>query len=125
QIVTAAGDRLKVFGDILDYADFFLPDDKLPYDEKAFDKRIRLPPSAVELLGELKSLLSSIDEFSAEALELSIKKFAEEHNLQMAQIVHPLRIALTGKGIGFGLFDTLALLGREKSIGRIDRASSR
>ncbi len=79
----------------------------------------------MELLGELKSLLSSIDEFSAEALELSIKKFAEEHNLQMAQIVHPLRIALTGKGIGFGLFDTLAILGREKSIGRIDRASSR
>jgi glutamyl-tRNA synthetase len=121
QIVTAAGDRLKVFGDILDYADFFLPDDKLPYDEKAFDKRIRHAPGAGELLGKLKSLLSLIDEFSAEALEPSIKKFAEEHNLQMAQIVHPLRIALTGKGIGFGLFDTLAILGREQCLIRIDQ----
>jgi glutamyl-tRNA synthetase len=125
QIVTAAGDRLKVFGDILDYADFFLPDDKLPYDEKAFDKRIRNAPGAVELLRDLKSLLSTFDEFSAEALEPSIKKFAEEHNLQMAQIVHPLRIALTGKGIGFGLFDTLAILGRDRSLARIDRALNR
>ena len=73
QIVEAAGDRLKVFGDILDYADFFLPDDKLPYDEKAFDKRIRHAPGAVELLGELKSLAIVDRRFSAEALELSIK----------------------------------------------------
>ena len=54
QIVTAAGDRLKVFGDILDYADFFLPDEKLPYDEKAFDKRIRNAPGAAELASPIE-----------------------------------------------------------------------
>ena len=58
-------------------------------------------------------------------LEPSLKQFAERDGLQIGQIVHPLRVALTGKGVGFGLFDTLAILGREKSLGRIDRASSR
>jgi glutamyl-tRNA synthetase len=43
----------------------------------------------------------------------------------MAHIVHPLRVALTGKGIGFGLFDTLAILGRERSLARIENAIGR
>ncbi len=44
RIVEAAGDRIKVFGDILDYADFFLPDEKLVYDEQVFEKRVRNTP---------------------------------------------------------------------------------
>ena len=124
QIITAAGDRLKVFGDILDYADFFLPDEKLPYDEKAFDKRIRNAPGAKELLVQLKELLPTIEPYDSTNLEHKIKEFAGQNDLQMAQIVHPLRIALTGKGIGFGLFDTLAILGRDQSIARISRTIS-
>lgn len=122
QIVAAAGDRLKVFGDILDYADFFLPDDKLAYDEKAFDKRIRHAPDAADVLNKIKTALTTIDPFDSAALEPALKSFAEQNGMQMAQIVHPLRVALTGKGIGFGLFDTLAILGRDRSIARIDRA---
>ena len=45
-VVEAAGDRIKVAGDILDYADFFMADDALTYDEKAFDKRLRKPEEA-------------------------------------------------------------------------------
>ena len=45
-IVEAAGDRLTVAGDVLDYADFFTADDELPYDEQAFEKRLRKPPEA-------------------------------------------------------------------------------
>ena len=40
-VVAAAGDRLKVAGDILNFDEFFLPDDKIPYDEKSFEKHIR------------------------------------------------------------------------------------
>src|SRR6185369_10616733 len=43
KIVEAAGDRIKVYGDILNYVDFFTADDKLAYDEDAFTKRIRSP----------------------------------------------------------------------------------
>jgi glutamyl-tRNA synthetase len=122
QIVQAAGDRLKVFGDILDYADFFLPDDKLVYDEKAFDKRIRNAPAAADILSRIKAVLTSIEPFDATTLEHEIKFWADDQKLQMGDIVHPLRVALTGKGVGFGLFDTLAILGRERSLARIDRA---
>jgi glutamyl-tRNA synthetase len=125
QIVQAAGDRLKISGDILDYADFYLPDDKLVYDEKAFDKRIRNAPDAAPLLEKLKQQISAIEPFDVATIETSIKQFAEQDGLQMGQIVHPLRVALTGKGVGFGLFDTLAILGRESCVARIDAALRR
>jgi len=125
QIVQAAGDRLKVFGDILDYVDFFSPNDKLAYDEKAFDKRIRNAPEAADLLVRLKTVLAAVDPFESTTLEKSLKTFVEQAGLQMANIVHPLRVALTGKGIGFGLFDTMAILERDACLARIDRALAR
>jgi glutamyl-tRNA synthetase len=125
QIVQAAGDRLKVSGDILDYSDFYLPDDKLVYDEKAFDKRIRNAPDAAPLLENLKPQIATIEPFDVTTIESSIKQFAEQNGFQMGQIVHPLRVALTGKGVGFGLFDTLAILGRESCVARIDAALRR
>jgi len=45
--------------------------------------------------------------------------FAEQH---VDDIVHAVRVAVTGKAVGFGLFDTLAILGRERCLARIDRA---
>ena len=50
QVVEAARDRIKVAGDILDFEDFFLPDDRLPYDEAAFDKQLRHEPEAIARL---------------------------------------------------------------------------
>ena len=58
QIVEAAGDRISVAGDILDFRDFFLSAEELPYDEAAFEKRIRQAPEAVEFLGQLRSELA-------------------------------------------------------------------
>jgi glutamyl-tRNA synthetase len=125
QIVEAAGDRLKVFGDILDYADFFVADDKLTYDEKAFDKRVRNAPEAADLLTRLKAVLTATEPFDAAALEPALKSFVEQAGLQMGNIVHPLRVALTGKSVGFGLFDTMAILGRTACLARIDLALAR
>ncbi len=125
QIVEAAGDRIKVFGDILDYTDFFLPDDNLPYDEHVFDKRVRQTPRAVELLTEIKHALATIEPFEPATVEAALKALVEKRGGKTTDLVHPLRVALTGKGIGFGLFDTLAILGREQSVARIDHALAR
>src|SRR5262249_17827318 len=56
-VVEAAGDHIKVAGDILDCADFFTPDDQLTYDEAAFDKRLRKPAEAVPLLRSFRERL--------------------------------------------------------------------
>ncbi len=125
QIVTAAGDRIKTFGDILEYAEFFRPADQLPYDEAAFDKRLRQPPEARELLAKFRQTLSTVEPFEPAALEAALHAFVAAEGIANNQLVHALRLALTGKAVGFGLFDTLAILGRAESQLRIDRALAR
>ena len=120
RIVQAAEDRIKVAGDILDYDYFFLPDDQLTYDEKAFEKRIRKPPEAIELLTKFRDALATVKPFDAPSLEKLLHDFVARENIQIGQIIHALRVAITGKAIGFGLFDAMAILGRERCVGRVD-----
>ena len=122
KIVTAAGDRIKMAGDILDYADFFVADDQLDYDEKAFHKRLRKVEGAAALLQQFRQQLVAVEPFDAEQLEKQLKAFVSAKGIKMGQIIHALRVAVTGKAVGFGLFETLAILGRQRCLARIDRA---
>ncbi len=124
-IIKAAGDRLSVAGDILQYDDFFIADDALVYDEKRFEKRLRKPPEAKELLAKFRERLGSVDPFDRSSLEIALKAFVEGEEIQIGQIIHALRIAVTGKAVGFGMFDILAILGREACLRRIDLALDR
>lgn len=124
-IVQAAGDRIKVAGDILDYADFFLPDEQLTYDEKAFDKRLRKPAEAAGLLAKLGAQLSAATSFTAAGLEQQLHNFVAAENIQVGQVIHALRVAVTGKAVGFGMFETLSILGQQRTLNRIQRALAR
>ncbi len=125
QVVQAANERIKVAGDILDYLDFFLADDQVPYDESAFEKRLRKPPEAAGLLRKFRACLATTESFAAPALEGLLNQFVQTEGIQIGQIIHAVRVAITGKAVGFGLFDALAILGKEQSLARIDRTLQR
>jgi len=125
RIVEAAGDRIKVAGDVLDYCDFFTADDELSYDEKAFDKRLRKPPEAAGLLRKYRDRLAAAECFDAASLEEGLGRFVESEGIKVGQVIHAIRVAVTGKAVGFGLFETLSILGKERCLARIDRALTR
>jgi glutamyl-tRNA synthetase len=52
-------------------------------------------------------------------------RFVEQRGVGMGQVVHAVRVAVTGKPVGFGLFEAMAILGRASCLARIDRALSR
>ncbi len=120
RIVEAAGDRLKVFGDIIAYADFFFLD-QVNYDEKAFEKNLR-KPGAAELLTKFRAALAAVDPFDVPSLEAMLQKFVADEGIKTGDIIHAVRVATTGKPVGPGLYDCLAILGREACLTRIDRA---
>jgi glutamyl-tRNA synthetase len=122
KIVDAAGDRIKVAGDIVDYGDFFARDDELSYDENAFEKRIRKPEDAAGLLKKFREALAGAEAFDPESLDRLLHVFVEAQRINVGQIIHAIRVAATGKAVGFGVFDTLAILGKESCLARIDRA---
>ncbi|HVU88801.1 MAG TPA: glutamate--tRNA ligase [Pirellulales bacterium] len=124
QVIAAAGDRLKVAGDIVDFAAFFLPDDQLSYDEAAFEKQLRDDETAARL-ARFRERLAGAESFDAAAVEQTLQKFLADEQIAAGKIIHAIRVAATGKTVGFGLFETLATLGRESSLARIDRALAR
>jgi glutamyl-tRNA synthetase len=110
-----------VAGDILDFMDFFMPDDELPYDEAAVKKRIIDPPEAIPLLRAFRDELAAQEDFSHSALEQLMQRFIETKQIKVNQIIHALRVAVTGKAVGLGMFETLEILGKERTLRRIDK----
>ncbi len=123
QIVEAAGDRLKVFGDILAYADFFFQEE-ISYDEKAFDKNLR-KEGMPERLARFRDALAKVDPFDTSHLETALQAFVTAEGIKTGDIIHAVRVATTGKAFGPGLYDCLEILGQQTCLTRIDRALAR
>ncbi|MBM4091646.1 MAG: glutamate--tRNA ligase [Planctomycetes bacterium] len=121
RIVTAAGDRIKVAGDILDYEEFFCSGDRLPMDAEAVEKRLR-KPGASELVGKFRRVLAALEPFDGPSTESALRSFAAAEGVPLNDVVHALRVAATGKSVGLGLFESLEILGRAEVLARIDRA---
>jgi glutamyl-tRNA synthetase len=122
RIIEASGDRLKVSGDILNYADFFfIADNELVYDEKDFQKRVA-PETSRVLLGKLRDRLAAVEPFEVQPLEAAVQQFLTDEQIKIGDIIHTIRVATTGKSVGPGLYDCLAILGKPACLARIDRA---
>ncbi|MDX1964563.1 MAG: glutamate--tRNA ligase [Pirellulales bacterium] len=124
QIIAAAGDRIKVFGDILNFTEFFVPDEELVYDQAAVEKTFA-QPMARQLLDEFRDTLAAVPDFAVAPLEAALQAFVAAKAIKPGDLIHPLRLALCGKTVGMGLYDTLAILGRARSLARIDRLLSK
>jgi glutamyl-tRNA synthetase len=120
EVVEAADDRLRIAGDILDFDYCFT--DLAGYDEKAFRKRLLKPADACDLLGRLGEQLKSVDFLDPQTVEAGVKAFCESAGIELGQVIHALRVAVTGTPAGFGMFETLAVLGKEVSLSRINDA---
>ena len=121
QIVEAAGPRIKVAGDILDYVDFFLPDEQLPYEPKAVEKHLKKEPGS-GWIGELRQIVATAEPFDVPTLKAAIEAFIQAKQVKPIPVTQTLRVAVTGKEVGFGMYETLAILGRERCLARIDRS---
>jgi glutamyl-tRNA synthetase len=88
---------------------------------------LHIDPSAADLLaGEAPAILASVHDaldalhhWDTEALESAVRHVAEDRGVKLGQVAQPLRAALTGRKTSPGIFDVLAVLGREESLGRI------
>jgi glutamyl-tRNA synthetase len=120
RVIEASGDRLKVAGDILAYADFFLVE--APEMDAAAVKQRLARPGVRTLLEAFAVRLRSVEPFEPAAIEAALKETVEAAGVKVGDLVHAVRVAVTGRTVGPGLYDCLAILGRDASLARIDRA---
>ena len=122
RIVAEAGPRLAVAGDILNFVDFFVPDERLPYEDRAFDRYVRKMP---DLLRKARTVLVDAATFDAATLQQAVEALAVAEGVKHGPVSQTLRVAVTGKDVGFGAYETLAILGRVRCLARIDKALAR
>ncbi|MEM9941538.1 MAG: glutamate--tRNA ligase [Planctomycetota bacterium] len=122
KVVAAADDRITMAGDILKFDFFFIDDSALSFEEKPFQKRLVKPEKAGILLSNVAQVLESTDNYAPENIETVIDEFCSANQIGLGDIIHALRVAVTGKAAGFGMFDTISILGKESCVARIKLA---
>jgi glutamyl-tRNA synthetase len=108
--------RAKDLNDLADSATFLFRARPLAMDERA---QTLLDDAALALLGDVRQALAGAADWQAGQLEALVRDVAEAAGIGLGKVAQPLRAALTGRTTSPGIFDVLALLGREESLGRL------
>jgi glutamyl-tRNA synthetase len=123
QITPLIRERIKLLRDVLAVADFFLVDQLPPYDSAELIPQKGDATVALRILRRSRELLAAVpDGFSHETLEATLRSAAQEMGIKTGQMFQPIRVAVCGRKQAPPLFETLEVLGREKSLERIEQA---
>jgi len=117
--VPMLGERSRTLAEIYDG---LLPyiSDELTYDEKGLAKHFRKDSDAVRRrLALYRERLSKLEEWTVEATEEALRGLVEELGIKAGLLIHPVRIAVTGRTVGPPLFHCLELLGRDRVLERL------
>jgi glutamyl-tRNA synthetase len=118
--VEVVGERLKMAADIVELSDFFFKDE-VEYEEKAAEKfltRHYVGPA----FRMLEDRLEKLHAYNELGIEEVMRGLATEMGLKAGELIHPVRVALTGRRNSPGIFEVMALLGKEKVLERLRRA---
>jgi glutamyl-tRNA synthetase len=121
-LVRAIGDRLKTLADAERYGAFALRED-LEIDPVAWAE-LRERPEVGPRLEALASRLESLPDFGLASLEQATRGLAAEMGIKAGEIMSAARVALTGRKVAPGLFEVMALIGRERAASRLRGAAA-
>ena len=109
-------ERAKTLVELQHSAGFLFATRPLAMEDKA---KALLEDGGREVIGKLLPSLEAAGEWAVEPLEAAVRAFAEAQDLKLGKVAQPLRAALTGSTQSPPIFDVLAVLGREESLGRL------
>lgn len=115
-------DKLKKLSDASSYLGFYFTDAVQP-DEAELAKL--MVPENKDRLTKLRDAFAGLPTFDSTSLEAALKGVAAQLGVKAGPLVHPLRVALTGKGSGPSLYHLMEVLGRDQVAARIDRTLAR
>lgn len=109
-------ERAKTLVELIDSSNFIFADRPLELEPKA---AAVMTPETRQLIGKLKAALETVTPWAADTAEAAMRSFAEQNNLKLGAVAQPLRVALTGRTTSPGIFDVLAVLGRQTCLERL------
>ncbi|MDB5656167.1 MAG: glutamate--tRNA ligase [Tardiphaga sp.] len=109
-------ERAKTLIELIDSSYFIFADRPLTMEPKA---AALLTQETRALIGKLRDALEQVTDWTAATTEAATRAFAEANGLKLGAVAQPLRVALTGKTTSPGIFDVLAVLGRQECLARL------
>ena len=117
--ITPLKERSKTLTELANTLRYYIADD-VEYNEKA--KAKFLNEGSRDILIELKDKLTDIRDFSAEEIEKVFRAIIEKHNVKLGNLAQPVRVAITGSTESPGIFEVLEIMGKEKTLKRLEKA---
>ena len=108
--------RATTLKELAENARFYIATRPLPLNEKALKL---LEGEAPDHLAALAQRFSELSEWDEETLDAAVRSYAESQSLKLGKVAQPLRAALTGSNASPGIFEVMAVLGRDESLARI------
>ena len=116
-------ERAKTLVELVDFASFYL-NDNIEIDAKAAAKFLK--PEVAEPLAALTAELSALDgDFSETAIQSGFERILARFSLKLGQLAQPVRVALTGGTVSPGIYEVIAVLGRDRTVARLRSAVDR
>ena len=113
--------KVRELSELPNYAGFYFEaDDSIAFDPKEAEKHFA--PANLEGMQRLRAVFGDLDSFQPEAVQSAFKDVAEKLGVKVRALVHPIRLACTGKTAGPSLYHLLSILGKERARRRIHRA---
>lgn len=119
QVFALIRERCKTLKELVANSQFFFAEVS-EYDESQVSKHIK--EQTPEIVSSLIDKLNALSEWQAEPIHEIVKSVVDEHQVGFAKVAQPIRIAVTGSTNSPSIDQTLALLGRETSIARLQKA---
>ncbi|GIE76204.1 glutamate--tRNA ligase [Actinoplanes philippinensis] len=121
-IAPLAQTRIAVLSEIVENVDFLFLDEPV-HDEASWAKAMK--DGAAEILDATADAFGALTDWSAETLKATLEAVGEARGLKLGKTQAPVRVAVTGRTIGLPLFESIELLGRERTLARISAARAR
>jgi glutamyl-tRNA synthetase len=119
KMIATLRERAKTLVELVEMAHYYLVD-QITYNENAAARFFT--PAAAENIASLAGKLAALNEFSEANIEHAFAATLNEKGLKMGELAQPVRVALTGSTVSPGIHDVIAVLGKDRSIARLEQA---
>ena len=123
RVLEIVKEKIKLFRDIPEWINYFFTEE-YPYDPESVEKTLK-KPGALDRLRHLEERYQVLEDWSAQGLEAGLKELAVALGCKRGDLIHPARVAVSGKPVGPSLYHMLEVMGRDRVMNRIKRTLER
>jgi glutamyl-tRNA synthetase len=119
KVLEIVKEKIKLFKDVPDWIAYFFTEE-FPFDPEAVEETLN-KPWAINRLSRLRDKYAGLEDWSATGLEAALKQLGAEIGCKTGELVHPARVAVSGRSIGPSLYHMLEVMGKSRVLQRMDR----